>query len=66
MMQRKSAHINHVKIPKDTDNPLPQLLSRATSDMINKGVVTDGKQGTIQNVILADENILADFWTHLN
>ena len=63
-MQKQSALIDLIQLPKDVDK-CSHLLFKATADSKIKGVITDGKRGIDQNDMFIDENPLSDILIHL-
>ena len=53
MVQKHSALINFMKLPKDT-NKYPHILVHETYDSINKGVIAEDNWVPTQNTLLVD------------
>ena len=64
IVQKYSAIIDIIKLPKDTDPP-PHLLVKYTSGITNKGVLANSERRSSQHFMFVDNNLLSGIQEHL-
>ena len=64
LLQKHKDLLDLVQIPTDLEK-CPHLLVPTTNDHINTRLFVNGKRDPTENTMFADDNLLAEAWSHL-